>query len=292
MHDVGRFLNRILGLPPEFQNRMFELFVRILDLLIQNACIEGDLDSGIVDMKAYIIELQGTPKVILSCYSFTGFTQRVMLTFILQTVHIDLMSGASAVPFTFTLDRGITWESASTMLVEKQEDGLSSLNDGFYESRRDCSASGMFKIVRPAVGESVREMPLAELKNKYRKLLSLDKARSGWEDEYEVSSKQCMHGPNCRLGNFCTVGRRRQEVNVLGGLILPVWGTIEKALSKQARQSHKRFRVVRIETTTDNRRIVGLLVPNAAVESVLQDLAWVQDIDDQDCQQSSREALP
>ncbi|XP_024463441.2 protein FORGETTER 1 isoform X1 [Populus trichocarpa] len=292
MHDVGRFLNRILGLPPEFQNRMFELFVRILDLLIQNARIEGDLDSGIVDMKAYIIELQGTPKVILSCYSFTGFTQRVMLTFILQTVHIDLMSGASTVLFTFTLDRGITWESASTMLVEKQEDGLSSSNDGFYESRRDwlgrrhfilafeSSASGMFKIVRPAVGESVREMPLAELKNKYRKLLSLDKARSGWEDEYEVSSKQCMHGPNCRLGNFCTVGRRRQEVNVLGGLILPVWGTIEKALSKQARQSHKRLRVVRIETTTDNRRIVGLLVPNAAVESVLQDLAWVQDIDD------------
>jgi len=37
---------------------------------------------------------------------------------------------------------------------------------------------------------------------------------------------------------------------------------------------------VRIETTADNRRIVGLLVPNAAVESVLQDLAWVQDIDD------------
>lgn len=44
---------------------------------------------------------------------------------------------------------------------------------------------------------------------------------------------QCMHGPNCKLGSFCTVGRRVQEVNVLGGLILPVWGTIEKALSKQ-----------------------------------------------------------
>ena len=81
------------------------------------------------------------------------------------------------------------------------------------------SASGMFKIVRPAVGESVRyqilpglvkayiesivltnpfslsrEMPLAELKNKYRKLLSLEKAHSGWEDEYEVSSKQVQKG--------------------------------------------------------------------------------------------------
>uniref|UniRef100_A0A2P2LR73 PHD-type domain-containing protein n=1 Tax=Rhizophora mucronata TaxID=61149 RepID=A0A2P2LR73_RHIMU len=88
MHDVGRFLNRLLGLPPEIQNRLFELFVNILDLLIQNARIEGNLDSGIVDMKANIIELQGTPK----------------------TVHVDQMSGASTVLFTFTLDRGITWE--------------------------------------------------------------------------------------------------------------------------------------------------------------------------------------
>lgn len=271
MHDVGRFLNRLLGLPPDIQNRLFELFISILDLLVQNARIEGSLDSGIVDMKANIIELQGTPK----------------------TVHVDSMSGASTMLFTFTLDRGITWESASTMLDEKQKDGLGSPNDGFYESKREwlgrrhfilafesTAASGMYKIVRPAVGESLREMPLAELKNKYRKLSSMEKARSGWEDEYEVSSKQCMHGPKCKLGNYCTVGRRIQEVNVLGGLILPVWGTIEKALSKQARQSHKRLRVVRLETTADNKRIVGLLVPNAAVETVLQDLAWVQDIDD------------
>jgi hypothetical protein len=180
MHDVGRFLNRLLGLPPDIQNRLFELFVSILDLLVQNARIEGNLDSGIVDMKANVIELQGTPK----------------------TVHVDQMSGASTVLFTFTLDRGITWESASTMLDEKQKDGLSSSNDGFYESRREwlgrrhfilafeSSASGMYKIVRPAVGESLREMSLAEVKNKYRKLSSLEKARSGWEDEYEVSSKQ------------------------------------------------------------------------------------------------------
>ncbi|VVA22165.1 PREDICTED: strawberry notch [Prunus dulcis] len=270
MHDVGRFLNRILGLPPDIQNRLFECFVSILDLIIHNARIEGNLDSGIVDMKANVIELQGTPK----------------------TVYVDQMSGASTVLFTFTLDRGIMWESASAMLEEKQKDGLGSANDGFYESRREwlgrrhiilafeSSTSGSYKIVRPAVGESVREMPLSELKNKYRKTSTLEKARSGWEDEYEVSSKQCMHGRNCKLGNFCTVGRRLQEVNVLGGLILPVWGTIEKALSKQARQSHKRLRVVRIETTTDNSRIVGLFVPNAAVESVLQDFAWVQEIDD------------
>ncbi|XP_043701868.1 protein FORGETTER 1 isoform X2 [Telopea speciosissima] len=270
MSDVGRFLNRLLGLPPEIQNRLFELFVSIFDLLIQNARIEGHFDSGIVDMRANVIELQGTPK----------------------TVHVDHMSRASTVLFTFTMDRGITWESARTLLTEKEKDGLGSTYDGFYESMREWmgrrhfllafegSASGMFKIFRPAVGEALREMPMAELKNKYRKVSGLEKACKGWQDEYEVSSKQCMHGPKCKLGNFCTVGRRLQEVNVLGGLILPVWGTIEKALSKQVRQSHKQLRVVRIETTTDNQRIVGLLVPNAAVETVLRNLSWVQDIDD------------
>nr|XP_043628033.1 protein FORGETTER 1 isoform X2 [Erigeron canadensis] len=269
MHDVGRFLNRLLGLPPDIQNRLFELFASILDHLLQNARLEGHLDTGIVDLKANTIELQGTPK----------------------TVHTDHMSGASTVLFTFVMDRGITWEAASALLGEKQKDVTGSSANGFYESKREwlgrrhCllaieGSSGMFKIFRPATGETLREMPLAELKDKYRKIMSLEKAHSGWKDEYEVSNKQCMHGPNCKLGSFCTVGRRIQEVNVLGGIILPVWGTIAKALSKQARLSHRRIRVVRIETTTDNKRIVGLLVPNAAVGSVLQDLAWVQDIDD------------
>ncbi|KAL6567599.1 udp-glycosyltransferase [Orobanche gracilis] len=271
MQDVGRFLNRLLGLPPEIQNRLFELFVGILDLLIQRARVEGHIDTGIVDLKANTVELQGTPK----------------------TVFVDSMSGASTVLFTFTLDRGITWESASTLLEEKQKDESGSSNDGFYESNREWmgkrhfilafegSASGIYKIYRPAIGESIREMPLAELKDKYRKLSSSERARNGWEEEYGASSKQCMHGPKCKLGNFCTTGRRLQEVNVLGGLILPVWGTIEKALSKQARQSHKRIRVVRIETTKDSQRIVGLLIPNAAVESALQDLAWVHDVNDE-----------
>lgn len=270
MHDVGRFLNRLLGLPPEIQNRLFELFVSILDLLVQNARLEGHLDSGIVEVKATTVELQGTPK----------------------TVHVDNLSGASTILFTFTLDRGLMWECAYALLEEKQKDESSSTYNGFYESKREWlgrrhfllafegSASGMYKVFRPTVGEALREMPLVELKDKYRKLSSLEKARRGWEDEYEVSLKQCMHGPKCKLGSFCTVGRRVQEVNVLGGLILPVWGTVEKALSKQARQSHRRIRIVQIVTTTDNQRIVGLLIPNAAVEAVLQDLAWVQDVDE------------
>ncbi|KAK7328844.1 hypothetical protein VNO77_22970 [Canavalia gladiata] len=133
---------------------------RIIDSdMHENARIEGNLDTGIVDMKANVVELQGTPK----------------------TIHVDQMTRASTVLFTFILDRGITWELASTMLNEKQKDGLGSANDGFYESKREWLGRRHFILA------------------------------------FESSA---------------SVGRRLQEVNVLGGPILLVWGAVEKALSK------------------------------------------------------------
>jgi len=88
MHDVARFLNRLLGLAPNIQNRLFDLFTSVLDVVLHNARIEGQLDSGIVDIKAKSIEMKESPK----------------------TVHTDSLSGALTVLFTFTIDRGITWE--------------------------------------------------------------------------------------------------------------------------------------------------------------------------------------
>uniref|UniRef100_A0A0D9X5G9 PHD-type domain-containing protein n=1 Tax=Leersia perrieri TaxID=77586 RepID=A0A0D9X5G9_9ORYZ len=222
---------------------IFDLFTSILDIVIQNARSEGQLDSGIVDIKAKSVKMKESPK------------------------------------------------SANAILEERQKDGAGSSDCGFYESRREWmgrrhymlafegSTEGMYRVIRPAVGEALREMPLVELKSKYRKVSSVDKIGNGWQEEYDASSKQCMHGPKCKLGSYCTVGRRLQEINILGGLILPVWGIVEKALAKQVRQIHKRIRVARLETD-DNQRIVGLMIPNAAVESVLEGLQWIQDIDD------------
>lgn len=44
---------------------------------------------------------------------------------------------------------------------------------------------------------------------------------------------------------------------------------------EQVYQNHKRVRVVRLVTTNDNQRIVGLFIPNAAVESVLTGLFFI-----------------
>ncbi|RLN03180.1 hypothetical protein C2845_PM13G05560 [Panicum miliaceum] len=203
-------------------------------IMEQNARTEGQLDSGIVDIKAKSVEMKESPKL------------------------------------------------ANAILEERLKDEAGSSSDGFYESRKEWmgrrhfllafegSTEGMYRVIRPAVGEASREMPLVELKSKFRKVSSVDKVGKGWQEEYDASSKQCMHGPKCKVGSHCTVGRRLQEIHILGGLILPVWGAVEKALAKQVRQIHKRIRVVRLETTNDNRRFVGLIIPNSAVESVLE----------------------
>ena len=111
-----------------------------------------------------------------------------------------------------------------------------------------------------------------------------------------------MHGAKCKVGAACTVGRRVQEMYILGGLILPVWGTVEKALSKQVyklvanlarlyvkehvhltlqmsfvqvRASHRRLRVVWLETSSESQRIVGLHIPNPAVNAVISGMAFI-----------------
>lgn len=95
--------------------------MNIFDLLIQKARIEGNLDTGIVDLKANVIELQGTPKVIFFALNFLllpiiciCYLNRKFETEddfpLMQTVYVDQMSGASTVLFTFILDRGVSWE--------------------------------------------------------------------------------------------------------------------------------------------------------------------------------------
>nr|CAB3482436.1 unnamed protein product [Digitaria exilis] len=175
MHDVARFLNRILGL-------LFDLFTSILDLVIQNARTEGKLDSGIVDIKAKSVEMKESPK----------------------TVHVDTLSGATTVLYTFTIDRGVSFELANAICEERLKDEAGSSSDGFYESRKEWmgrrhfllalegSMEGMYRVIRPAVGEASREMPLVELKSKYRKVSSVDKIGKGWQEEYDASSKQVI----------------------------------------------------------------------------------------------------
>eukprot|EP00271_Cylindrocystis_brebissonii_P007125 TRINITY_DN20291_c0_g1_i1.p1 TRINITY_DN20291_c0_g1~~TRINITY_DN20291_c0_g1_i1.p1 ORF type:complete len:478 (+),score=90.86 TRINITY_DN20291_c0_g1_i1:186-1436(+) len=340
LHDVGRFLNRFLGLPPDTQNSLFEFFVMQLNALVASARKEGNFDSGIVDIKAPHMAVVKEPK----------------------TVHIDPMSGATTTYTVVEIDRGMTWEvavlqfeedsSAQKATVPQQQaqsearrsgqgedysdrnkkeaasgpsrvendaaakeesdkeqrssGGIDSAS-GFYCSRREWkgkrhyllalerqdSKPKTFVVFRPPTGQTAREMPLAELSTKYMKMASTEAARAGWQEEYITSGSQCMHGPKCKVGTtICTVGRRVQHVHILAGLVFPVWGSVELALSKQVRLSHRRLRVVRIETSGDDcRRIVGIHVPTPAIEMVLTGLARLKAAQEFEQQQGQHQQL-
>jgi len=45
-HNVPRFLNRILGIPSDWQRKLFQLFSSTLDGLIRSAKLEKSYDQG------------------------------------------------------------------------------------------------------------------------------------------------------------------------------------------------------------------------------------------------------
>ena len=52
-HNVPRFLNRILGIPSEWQSKLFNIFSSTLDNMIRQAKLEKSYDQGIVFCVVY-----------------------------------------------------------------------------------------------------------------------------------------------------------------------------------------------------------------------------------------------
>ena len=61
--DVGRFLNRLLGLDPEWQAKLFDFFQAMLEHIVAEAKREGRYQDGIVDVKATSVVLKDNPQV-------------------------------------------------------------------------------------------------------------------------------------------------------------------------------------------------------------------------------------
>ena len=70
--------------------------------------------------------------------------------------------------------------------------------------------------------------------------ISPEAGRQLWREAWQ-SSEQGQAGPNAAL--------RWREVRLIGGLVLPVWDIVSRALSKQPRVAERRLQVVRILLT-------------------------------------------
>ncbi|XP_028319438.1 protein strawberry notch homolog 1 [Gouania willdenowi] len=261
-NNIGKFLNRILGMEVAQQNALFQYFADTLSAVIQEAKKNGRYDMGILDLGS------GDEKVKkVHCRKFLtpGYT---------TSGHVEL--------HTVSVERGMSWEEATHAWADQN-----GADDGFYVQARNNKKTSilvkevntkkrLFLVYRPNTGRQLKLETYADLKKKFKKVLSED-AKQLWTDQYKLSAKICSHAywrGNCKkaaVGLQCEVGLRCRMYYVLCGSVLSVWNELEEVLTPVSGTNVK-VQIVRLRTE-DGQRIVGLIIPANCVGPLINKLS-------------------
>uniref|UniRef100_A0A8C3XW49 Protein strawberry notch homolog 1 n=1 Tax=Chelydra serpentina TaxID=8475 RepID=A0A8C3XW49_CHESE len=259
-NNIGKFLNRILGMEVHQQNALFQYFADTLNAVIQNAKKNGRYDMGILDLGSgdEKVRKADTKKFLTPGYSTSG--------------HVEL--------YTISVERGMSWEEATKIWTEQ-----TGPDDGFYLSSQIRNnkktailvkevnpKKKLFLVYRPNTGKQLKLETYADLKKKYKKVPSED-ALPHWLEQYNSSADTCTHAywrGNCKkasLGLVCEVGLRCRTYFVLCGSVLSVWTKVEGVLASVSGTNVK-MQIVRLRAE-DGQRIVGLLIPANCVSPLV-----------------------
>ncbi|KAM9306500.1 protein strawberry notch homolog 1 isoform 1-T1 [Pholidichthys leucotaenia] len=261
-NNIGKFLNRILGMEVQQQNALFQYFSDTLTAVIQEAKKSGRYDMGILDLGS------GDEKVMkVDCRKFLtpGYT---------TSGHVEL--------YTVSVERGMSWEEATHAWAEQNGP-----DDGFYVQMRNNKKTSilvkevntkkrLFLVYRPNTGRQLKLETYTDLKKKFKKVLSED-AKQHWNDQYQSSAKICSHAywrGNCKkasVGLQCEVGLRCRTYYVLCGSVLSVWNELEEVLTPVSGTNVK-VQIVRLRTE-DGQRIVGLIIPANCMSPLMNKLS-------------------
>lgn len=187
-NNIGKFLNRILGMEVHQQNALFQYFADTLTAVVQNAKKNGRYDMGILDLGSgdEKVRKSDVKKFLTPGYSTSG--------------HVEL--------YTISVERGMSWEEATKIWAE-----LTGPDDGFYLSlqirnnkktailvKEVNPKKKLFLVYRPNTGKQLKLEIYADLKKKYKKVVS-DDALVHWLDQYNSSADTCTHAywrGNCK----------------------------------------------------------------------------------------------
>uniref|UniRef100_A0A182Q7B7 Strawberry notch n=1 Tax=Anopheles farauti TaxID=69004 RepID=A0A182Q7B7_9DIPT len=278
-NNISKFLNRILGMPVELQNRLFKYFTDTLEATIEQAKKRGRFDLGILDLGAAGENVTRIKLIRFSRKHSTGIAA--------TELHV------------VKVERGMIWQEAIDKWAE-----LAGEKEGFYVSQharngkynvilaieienpsvKKKAASDvkgkkdatLFQIYHPNMGLQFKHESLAELEKKYKKVLSTE-AEPHWTKLYDASINTCSHSywrgqcRNVTLGHECEVGLRRRAYTVLSGSVLAVWARVENSLATRV-GNQSRLQVIRLKTK-EGVKIVGTLIPKNCVEQLVKDLA-------------------
>ncbi|XP_012140894.1 protein strawberry notch isoform X3 [Megachile rotundata] len=272
-NNMSKFLNRILGMPVDLQNRLFKYFTDTLNAIVTQAKKTGRFDMGILDLGT-----SGENVKRVKLYRFLRKHATGKAPTELHVVHVE---------------RGMNWAEA----VDKCSE-LTGSKEGFYLSHQirngkqtailavavdtgskkksESKKDQLYMVYRPNTGLQLRQETLGELEKKYKKVSS-DEAEPHWSQQYEASVDTCSHAywrGNCKnvtIGMDCEVGLRRRSYNVLSGSVLSVWSRVESILATRSGHNSK-MQVVRLRTD-EGLKIVGTLIPKSCMEILRQELS-------------------
>uniref|UniRef100_A0A671PJ53 Protein strawberry notch homolog 1 n=2 Tax=Sinocyclocheilus anshuiensis TaxID=1608454 RepID=A0A671PJ53_9TELE len=261
-NNIGKFLNRILGMEVHQQNALFQYFSDTLNAVIQNAKKSGRYDMGILDLGSgdEKVKKVDVKKFLTPGYSTSG--------------HVEL--------YTVSVERGMSWEDATHVWADQNGP-----DDGFYVQVRNNKKISilvkevnprkrLFMVYRPNIGKQVKLETYADIKKRSKKVLS-DDAKQHWIDQYNSSANVCSHAywrGNCKkvsVGLQCEIGLRCRTYYVLCGSVLSVWTKVEGVLASVSGANVK-IQIVRLRTE-DGQRIVGLIIPANCVSPLINILS-------------------
>ncbi|CAH1132025.1 unnamed protein product [Ceutorhynchus assimilis] len=275
-NNMSKFLNRILGMPVELQNRLFKYFTDTLNAIVTQAKRSGRFDLGILDLGAGGEVVKRVRLVTFVRKHATGTAPTE-----LHTVHVE---------------RGMSWPEAldkfSELTNEKEGFWVShqvrngkttsilavavEVGSGSNKKKSESKKDQMFSVYRPNTGLQFRQESLAELEKKYKKVESAD-AEKSWTEQYDSSVNTCSHAywrGNCRnatAGHECEVGLRRRTYHVVSGSVLSVWSRVEGVLASRGGVQNK-MQVIRLRTE-EELKIVGTVIPKNCVEALIEALS-------------------
>lgn len=230
--DVARFLNRVLALDVDRQNAIFDAFVQRFDGIVTTEKENGTFDDGVADITGEHINIVGNPEI----------------------VNTDKQTGAETLHYTIEVE-----SKTNPLEFKEASKRADTKRSGFFKQRK----SGNIVLVEAVAAKT--DPQTGKVTNRVR--LTTPQRRSTIIEESELNEKyngvqagNAIDWWNAKVKEVpATV---KEQKHIIGGAILPLWSRLKT-------QNVTKLKVVRV-TTDNKKRIVGILIPDESIGTVLR----------------------
>ncbi|KAF2362510.1 Strawberry notch helicase C domain [Trinorchestia longiramus] len=267
--NVSKFLNRILGVPVDLQNALFQCFSNTLAAITAQVKKAGKFDTGILDLCVGSDSCKMLKVEKWSCRHSTGVASIALHALQVQR-GMNFIQARNKANELYQNEEGFY---LSKRVMKSRKAVLLAVLDPSISNTKRPKTEQLYSIYKPNLGLLSKQKRYSDLQLKFE-LATPETARRFWEEQYTTLANHCSHVywtgscPKAARNHKCDYGQRSRTYHVLCGSVLSVWSEIEDLLINDPLNSQlHRLQVVRFQTS-DNLKYVGTLIPNNMARKV------------------------